>query len=756
MKGIRVIAAGGRRRDCGLVALAAAVVVLGPCSGAAGPAPVPPAPAPPPPLSFAATVAVADRSHFPDRAIQPLVLPAAAGGSGALTYSLSPRVPGLTFTAGSRTLRGTPTQIGEYAMTYAVRDETGASARLTFTISVEKTVRYLGADQVFHVNPGGEAINDEEVNLRLEAPAYVYLIASSGARSGGSTPKVVEVVAGDGPLTFSLPAQPRPPSQPAPEQRWVTEHNNTVLPSLLRSGSRSLSVQPAGPRRAVVKGNSETLRVVLRDGSFNNVPATARTVVTDGSTTVAVWVADREWGCAARQCVTRSMADTVANGFFRAGPANDVYDWVTAIYGVPWGPHESAGYIPASAAGEIHILLYDVAGDGLPTPGDSRRVIGRFHSVHNCLRASAVPLCQGSMLFLDSPVLTLDVDRAVSTLAHELQHMIHYYQKPVLRGASSETWLNEVASLVAEDLVADKIRVDGPRGVAYGDPTAGQPDNRSGRLPRYNLYNDLQVTAWQGTLANYSISYALGAYLARNYGGAELFSRIVRSERAGVDAVEGALRGLGHEVSFPQVLANWAVAGLLSDNTGAPVPYRYNAGTWSTSRAGGTEYRLGSINLYHYRRHGGAESGPYLRDLSAFNAYAQPPHSNKYALLGRLTGSPALRLTAPAGLRLTMVFKGARSAGSGAGPRAGAPPGSADLIAVTGRVTVTGSEPNVQLVIVADALTYELVGAPVAELWGLQQRRVTVRGRVVREAYGPGFPAQLQVESYALERAAGA
>ena len=652
----------GRRRFRRLVTLGTAVVVLGACSGGAGPAPAPPAAAPvPPPLSFAETAAVADRSHFPDRAIQPLVLPAAAGGSGTLTYSLSPEVPGLTFDAGSRTLTGTPTQIGEYAMTYAVRDETGASARLSFTIYVEKIVRYLGGDQVFHLNPDGEAVN-EEFKLRLDTGAYVYLISSYDGRIGGGARKVADVVAGDGPLTFSLPAQPRPPDQPGPELTWVAEHNNTVLPSLLRSGSRSLSVQPAGPRRAVVKGDSETFRVVHRDGSFDNVPATARTVVTDGSTTVAVWVADREWGCAARQCVTQSMADTVANGFFRAGPANDVYDWVTAIYGVPWGPHESAGYIPAAAAGEIHILLYDVAGDGLPTPGDSRRVIGRFHSVHNCLRASAVPLCQGSnerlMLFLDSPVLTLDVDRAVSTLAHELQHMIHYYQKPVLRGASSETWLNEVASLVAEDLIADKIQVKGPRGVAYDDPTAGQPDNRSGRLPRYNLYNDLQVTAWQGTLANYSISYALGAYLARNYGGAELFGRIVRSEREGVDAIEGALRGLGHQVSFPQILANWAVAGLLSDNTEAPVPYRYNTGTWSTSRAGGTDYRLGSINLFHYFRPDGRGAGPYLHDRDGYNAREQPAHSNKYAAFGRLSARDYnWKLSARAGRRLTIVFK---------------------------------------------------------------------------------------------------
>lgn len=86
----------------------------------------------------------------------------------------------------------------------------------------------------------------------------------------------------------------------------------------------------------------------------------------------------------------------------------------------------------------------------------------------------------------------------------------------------------------------------------------------------------------------------------------------------------------------------------------------------------------------------------------------------------------------------------------------GAPdrPGPDDPITVTGRVTVTGSEPEVRLVIVTEAETYELVGAPAEELWDLQQRRVTVRGRVARAAYGPGFPAQLRVDSYAVERGA--
>ncbi len=640
--------------------LAAAALVLGACSQAAAPKPTP---APPQPLSFAETATVADQNYFPDRAIQSLVLPTAAGGSGALTYSLTPEVPGLTFDTGTRTLTGTPTQTDEYAMTYAARDEAGATDRLTFTINVDYTVRYLGGDQVFFINPAGEALDRMEYTLDLgETPADIYLIATNGGDGGVSEPQasIVDLTgpAASQPLSFSLQGQARPQSEPAPERAWVTEHNKT-LPSLLRSGSRLQSAQPTGPRRAVVSGSRETFREVFRDGTYSNIRATARAVVTDGSTTAAVWVADREWGCGARQCVTQAMADELANRFLRPGPANDIYDWVTAIYGAPWGPHQAQSFIPPSAASEIHVLLYDINDDGLPSPGDSVRVVGFFHGLHNCLRA--IPLCRGSnerlMFFVDSPYVRWDMDVSVSALAHEFQHMIHFYQKPIRRDARSDTWLNEMASEVGEDLIADKIRVNGPRGVAYDDPTAGQPEILIGRLPWYNLYNDIQVTAWHGEVKNYAINYALGAYLARNYGGAELFSRIVRSERAGVDAIEGALRGLGHEISFPQVLANWAAAGLLSDNTEAPVPYRYNTGTWRRSRAGGTDYRLGSINLYHYRRPGGAETGPYLRDLSDFHAYAQPPHSNKYAALGRLSGSLKLTLTADAGLRFTVVFK---------------------------------------------------------------------------------------------------
>ena len=247
----------------------------------------------------------------------------------------------------------------------------------------------------------------------------------------------------------------------------------------------------------------------------------------------------------------------------------------------------------------------------------------------------------------------------LSALAHEFQHLIHFYQKPVLRDAISESWLNEQASEVAQDLIADKLRGDGPRAVAYDDPGAGESGNLSGRLPRYNLYNDIQVTTWDGYLANYSINYAFAAYLARNYGGAALYGDIVQSDRSGVAAVEAAVRGQGHDASFLDLLTNWAAATLLSDNTDAPAPYQYNTGTWSTSYAGGQQYRLGSINLYNYTYAPGrlARPGPYLHPLPVFNDRTQPPHSNMYTPLGRHTGTIRLRVTAESENRITVVVK---------------------------------------------------------------------------------------------------
>ena len=85
---------------------------------------------------------VADQTYRVGTPITPLLLPAASGGNGPLTYSLAPTVPGLQFDVATRRLSGTPTEAGTHPMTYRVADgdENTAdsdTAVLTFTIVVQ-------------------------------------------------------------------------------------------------------------------------------------------------------------------------------------------------------------------------------------------------------------------------------------------------------------------------------------------------------------------------------------------------------------------------------------------------------------------------------------------------------------------------------------------------------------------------------------------------------------------------------------------
>ena len=86
--------------------------------------------------SFAAHTGPGDRTYTVGAAIDTLALPAASGGEGTLSYSLSPRVPGLGFDRTMRELTGTPTRAGAWSMTYAVSDVDGDSDSLAFRITV--------------------------------------------------------------------------------------------------------------------------------------------------------------------------------------------------------------------------------------------------------------------------------------------------------------------------------------------------------------------------------------------------------------------------------------------------------------------------------------------------------------------------------------------------------------------------------------------------------------------------------------------
>ena len=92
--------------------------------------------------------ATGDQAYTIGRPITALTLPAATGGTGTLTYTLtgpnsralSVAVPGLTFTATTRVLSGTPTTVATTPLTYTVTDGNGSTAMDTFTVAVAASV----------------------------------------------------------------------------------------------------------------------------------------------------------------------------------------------------------------------------------------------------------------------------------------------------------------------------------------------------------------------------------------------------------------------------------------------------------------------------------------------------------------------------------------------------------------------------------------------------------------------------------------
>lgn len=492
----------------------------------------------------------------------------------------------------------------------------------------------------------------------------------------------------------------------------LSELRSVSVPSLNRSASRAAITD--SPVEGAYSVNSSTFTFIDHLSSLvtyeNKHPSTLRKQVIVGEHTLNIWVADDCWSTststdsaltspatagistywkAPDHLVNQTMVDALANEFLADG-ANDVYGWVTGIFGQEWSTSDApSGYdgTLVDSQGNLHIVVTNLNPDGT----DDGVLMGYFYALNNYLNDSISGAKNGISNSNQKVLFALNADSLadpdddgdsdttddqsewsiddswpadlVSTLAHEFQHMIHFYQKQVLNGLSddTDTWVNEMASLVTEDLVSAKLNVLGPRGVLGSDLSTGDSGNTGGRLPYFNYLHDVSsLTSWDDdspVYYSYPNAYAFGAWLVRNYGGPALLRAMVQSSGTTYEAVVSAVNAVnGTSHTWADLVRQWGVATLLAGGTTSPYAYSNGDSGYSWTLDSET-YTAGSIDLNNYSLTVQSQvyEGPYISSSAPSGSTMLPSGASYFYLATTATGSFSRTLTLPAGLDLATV-----------------------------------------------------------------------------------------------------
>ncbi len=366
---------------------------------------------------------------------------------------------------------------------------------------------------------------------------------------------------------------------------------------------------------------------------------------------INIWVDSKN-----KDSLPKEKAQYLADKFLKEDTKEDIYAWLTNIFGKEWVDRNEtlSGYSFIKGTGEIDILLYKM------NSVDSSRgkYLGYFSPKDNYKKIYSDNSNESIMFYLDLEAYLTKNGRNIitSTLVHEFYHMINFYQKNVLRTnrAYIDSWLNEMLALISEDLLSHKLGIPGPRGVVGAHNVAR--GLAYGRLAELNGYNSFDVNDSDGSfeIIDYSIAYAYGAYLLRNYANQDLtFLRdIVHNDKLSFDAIEYSLKKHGYtNVTFEDTVRDWGIASMISDNVyKGSKKYHYNNKV--TPKLNNIEYPLGPVNLFNY----------YIKPTLYGTNQNQSPilsgGANIYYKLGKnLIGYNEFSGNLPKGVDISLVLK---------------------------------------------------------------------------------------------------
>lgn len=280
-------------------------------------------------------------------------------------------------------------------------------------------------------------------------------------------------------------------------------------------------------------GTTVTWKAInFQSSSYYSVPSTCRKV----GTNCYIFVEDAIWGVK----VDQTSVDKVAEAFDSKTPANPskgIYEINVETFGEP-----------PNVDGDPKIILFilDIK-DDYAGPG-SGYVAGYFSSTDQGQSSNSN---KAEIFYMDGAQSNLTteggLETAMSTTAHEFQHMIHFRYIN-----NDDTFYDECWSLSAE--------IVNGYGLYIPHLYAGEPNQYLYR------WRDDDIT---DNLKDYSRAARFGLYLYEQFG-SSLFKKYLELGTGGVTGLNNSLAALGSSRRLADILPDWFVANYLNNKTVDP------------------------------------------------------------------------------------------------------------------------------------------------------------------------------------------
>jgi hypothetical protein len=255
-----------------------------------------------------------------------------------------------------------------------------------------------------------------------------------------------------------------------------------------------------------------------------------------------IFVEDASWNT---NLVTQDAVDSVRIYFDSktpADPSRGIFETDTSAFGDP---------PDVDSDPKIIILLLNIL-DGYT--GSGGFVGGYFYSFNEV--DPSIPGYHTSnfaeIFYIDTNPMDLKTSNglkeAMSTLAHEFQHMIHFNYDPL-----EITFVNESLSLLAEVNC----------GFPIYDPILYANE------PNHDLF-DWRNNDMTAVLKDYSRAARFSVYM-RDQCGMGIFKYIVASDLHGIAGIDEGLQASGSSLRFNDILSNWFIANIVNDRTINPL-----------------------------------------------------------------------------------------------------------------------------------------------------------------------------------------